>query len=200
MFVQVITAKVNDAEGLQRQVDRWEREVRPSAVGFLGSTSGVTEDGRLVVLARFESEEAANQNGSSPQQSEWWAETEKMLSDVQFKNSERVVLMRGGGSNDAGFVQVMRGRITDPEKAQAFLSRTSEFEAAMARHRPDVLGDVSVIHDDGTYTDFIYFTNEAEARENEAKEMPDDLKPMMDEFMSAATVEEYLDLKEPRLI
>lgn len=199
MFVQVITGKVVDAEGLTRQVDRWEQEIRPGADGFLGSTSGVTDEGRLIVLARFESEEAAQRNSDRPEQGAWWAETEKMLEDVTFQNSEDVVVMGGGGSNDAGFVQIMRGSILDAAKMKELQTRMAEFEEAMARHRPDVIGDVNVSHADGTYTDAIYFKSEAEARANESKEMPADMQAMFQEWMSAATVDEYLDLKRPRL-
>ncbi len=199
MFIQVITGKVLDAEGLWRQVDQWERDIRPGAEGFLGSTSGVTDEGRLIVLARFESEEAAQRNSDRPEQGAWWSETEKMLEDVNFKNSEDIVMMGGGGSNDAGFVQVMRGRILDAAKMKELQTRMAEFEEAMARHRPDVIGDVNAVHADGTYTDAIYFTSEAEARANESKEMPEDVQAMFQEWMSAATIDEYLDLKQPRL-
>lgn len=200
MFVQVITAKVVDAEGLDRQVDRWEKEIRPGATGFLGSTGGVTEDGRLIVLARFESEEAARTNSERSEQGEWWAETEKMLEDVTFRNSEDVVTTGGGGSNDAGFVQVMRGRILDAPRMKELQARVDEFEQALATHRPDVIGDVVVTHSDGTYTDAVYFTSEAEARANESKEMPAELQAMFSEWMAAATIDEYIDLKEPRLL
>ncbi len=44
MFVQIITARIVDADGLWRQVERWESEIRPGAEGFLGSTSGATEE------------------------------------------------------------------------------------------------------------------------------------------------------------
>ncbi len=200
MFVQMITADVADAEGLSRQQDTWEKELRPGAEGFLGSTSGVTEDGRLIVVARFESKEAAQRNGDRPEQGAWWAETEKTLQNVNFQNSEKVVAMGGGGSNDAGFVQVMRGRVLDAAKLDELLTRMGEFEAAMASHRPDVIGDLTVIHADGSYSDVIYFTSEAEARANEAKEPPPEMQAMFEEWMSAATVDEYLDLKSPRLI
>lgn len=200
MFVQVITGKVADAEGLWRQVERWERELRPGAEGFLGSTSGVTDDGRLVVLARFESEEAARRNSERPEQGEWWSETEKLLGDVRFQDSVEVITMRGGGSDDAGFVQVMRGRISDPSKMNELRSRTDEFEQAMTSHRPDVIGDVTVVHPDGTYTDAIYFTSEAEARRHEAKDLPAELQAMFEEWMSAITIDEYLDLEQPRFV
>jgi hypothetical protein len=199
MFIQVITGKVVDADALKRQVDRWETEVRPGAEGFLGATSGETDDGRFIVLVRFESEEAAQRNSDRPEQGAWWAETEKALSDVDFRNSTEVVTMGGGGSDDAGFVQVMRGQVTDREKMTAMRTRMAEFEESLSRHRPDVLGDVTVVHPDGTYTDAIYFKSEAEAREGEAKETPPDVQAMFEEFMGAFSVDEYFDLKNPRL-
>jgi hypothetical protein len=200
MFVQVITAKVLDSERLSRQMERWERELRPGAEGFLGSTSGVTDDGRLIALARFESEEAAQRNSDRPEQAAWWAETEKNLEDVNFQNSVKIVTMRGGGSNDAGFVQIMRGRVLDAAKMEELWSRAGEFEAAMASHRPDVIGDITVLHPDGSYTDAVYFTSEAEARRNEGKDPPPEMQAMFEEWMATATVDEYLDLKQPRLL
>lgn len=200
MFVQVITAKVVDAEGLRRQVDLWEKEIRPGAEGFLGSTSGVTDDGRMVVFVRFESEEAAQRNSDRPEQQAWWAETEKLLEDVTFQDGVDVVTMRGGGSNDAGFVQIMRGRVLDAAKMKELWGRMAEFEAAIASHRPDLIGDVTVVHADGSYTDAIYFTSEAEARLNESKELPPEMAAMFEEWAAAATTDEFLDLKQPRFV
>ncbi len=68
MFVQVITARTSDAAQVRAALDRWNEELAPGAEGWLGSTSGVTEDGRLVALARFESEEAAQRNSDRPEQ------------------------------------------------------------------------------------------------------------------------------------
>lgn len=200
MFVQVIVADVADAEELLRQIDRWERELRPGAEGFLGSTSGVTDDGRLVALIRFESEEAAQRNSQRPEQSAWWAETEKTLRNVSFRNSTEVVTMRGGGSDDAGFVQVMRGRVLDQAKLDDLWSRVGEFEAALASHRPDVIGDVTVMHEDGTFTDAVYFSSETEARANEGKDPSPEIRALFEEWMAALAVDEYLDLKQPRLL
>lgn len=199
MFIQVITAKVIEEEGLQRHLNRWEADVRPGAEGFLGSTSGITDDGQLIVLARFESEEAARRNSERPEQGAWWAETEKTLDDPKFQDSVDVVITGAGGSNDAGFVQVMRGHVIDAAKMTALMGRMKEFEASMAEARPDVLGDVTAFHGDGTFSDAVYFRSEAEARANEGKEMPAEMQAMFEEWMAAATIDEYLDLKQPRL-
>lgn len=199
MFVQIITARIVDADGLWRQIDRWESDVRPGAEGFLGSTSGATEDGRLFAMVRFDSEESARRNSERSEQGNWWAETEKMLDDVRFQDSSDVDLMRGGGSNDAGFVQVMRGRILDATKFADLRARMAEFEDAMAAARPDVIAGTTVIHSDSTYSDVIYFTSEADARKAETQDVPAEMQAMFEDWASAAEIEEFIDLKQPRL-
>ena len=59
MFVQVIQGQVADAGKLKAALDRWIQELAPGSIGWLGTTAGVTEDGRFIELARFESEDAA---------------------------------------------------------------------------------------------------------------------------------------------
>jgi hypothetical protein len=199
MFIQVITGTVADLEGLQRQVDRWQDELRPGAIGYLGTTAGVTDDGRFVVLARFESEEAARRNSERAEQANWWTETEKCLDSAAFLESAAVETLLGGGKNNAGFVQVMRGYVKDAEKLNALGQRAGEIEAAMGKARPDVIGDVMVIAGDGSYVEAIYFTSEAEAREGEARDLPDDLAALLGEYMEAVAIDEFLDLKDPWL-
>ena len=62
MFVQVIQGQVADAEQAHAALDRWAEELAPNAAGWLGTTAGVTDDGQLIMLARFESEAAARRN------------------------------------------------------------------------------------------------------------------------------------------
>src|SRR6266446_3214682 len=166
MFIQVITGQAIDREGLRRLGDRWTDELRSGATGFLGSVAGVTDDGRFIAMVRFESEAAARRNSQRPEQGAWWAEAEKCLEGVAFAESVEVITMLGGAVKEAGFVQVMRGRITDPDKMAGVRDRMDEMEAAMRRHRPDVLGDVIAVHADGSYTDTVYFESE-EARSEE---------------------------------
>ena len=200
MFIQVIRGKATDREGLRRQFDRWDEELRPGAVGFLGSTAGITDDGRFIAVARFESAEASRANSQRDEQGAWWAETEKCLEAAAFQHSTEVLTMQGGASNGAGFVQVMCGRVTDAEKMAALRPRMGEMESAMKRHRPDVLGDVIAVNADGTYTDAVYFQSEVEARQGETKEMPADVGALFAELMSAIAVDEYLDLKDPWIV
>src|SRR5688572_14894709 len=118
MFVQVIQGKAKDPAGLKKQWERWDQELRPQASGYLGGTAGVTADGKFIALARFESEDAAKANSDSPEQGKWWEETSQYLEDPMFHDCREVTLSNGGGSDEAGFVQVMQGKSTDVEKAR----------------------------------------------------------------------------------
>ncbi len=79
MFVQVIQGQVADPGKVRAALDQWIRELAPGSIGWLGTTAGVTEDGRFIELARFESEEAARANSNRPEQDRWWAETAKLF-------------------------------------------------------------------------------------------------------------------------
>ena len=198
MFVQVIQGQVSDAGQVRAALDRWVEELAPGASGWLGSTAGVTEDGRLVALARFESEEAARRNSDRPEQDKWWAETSKLFAgEVTFRDSRNVDIDINGDPDDAGFVQVIQGRGSDPDRARELMGQDSSKWAAF---RPDIIGSVGVEHDGGAYTMALYFTSEEAAREGERKEPPPELKAQMEE-MDALTVgvPEFFDLKKPWL-
>ena len=198
MFVQVIQGHVTDAAQVRAQLDKWEAEVAPGAIGWLGSTSGVTEDGELIALARFESEEAAQQNSDRPEQSAWWEEMATLFTDEPvFHNSTMVDVDTPGDPSQAGFVQVMQGRSTDRERARELMDNDS---TDMREFRPDVLGSVSLWHEDDAWTMAIYFTSEAEDREGEAKELPPEWQETMQELQSLSIGEpSYFDLKDPWL-
>jgi len=196
MFIQVIQGRTSDAQGLQAALDRWEEELAPGAVGWLGSTGGVTEDGRAIAIVRFESEEAARRNSARPEQDRWWTETATLYDGpVTFRDSTDVVVDLQGDPDRAGFVQIMQGRTSDPRRARELMAQDPETWAAF---RPDVLGSVEIAHEDGGYTVVLYFTSEAEAREGERKEVPLELRAAMEEMDKLAIGEtEFFDLKEP---
>jgi hypothetical protein len=159
-------------------------------------TSGVTADGEAVTLARFEDEESAAKNAARPEQTAWWQDMEKLFDGpVTFAGSSDVHLMLGGGSNDAGFVQVMEGTIADPEAATAF-ERASE--DLLRQVRPDLIGSIRVNHGDGRFTEAAYFTSEADARKGEQEAPPDDVEGMT-EYMENLKIERFLDLTDPVL-
>jgi hypothetical protein len=196
MFVQVIQGRTSDADGLRAAMDRWMEELAPGAVGWLGSTGGVTDDGRVVLVARFESEEDARRNSDRPEQGAWWAETERLFDGgATFLDSTDVVVDLQGDPDRAGFVQVIRGRTSDPERAKQLMTQDPEMWATF---RPDVLGSLAIGHDDGENTTVLWFTSEAEARENERKETPLELRATMEEMEKISLGEpEFLDLRTP---
>jgi hypothetical protein len=198
MFVQVIQGQVADAEQARAALDRWARELAPGASGWLGSTAGVTEDGRFIALARFESEEAARRNSGRPEQDRWWRETAELFSgEATFKDSTWVGVDLVGEPGQAGFVQVIQGRGSDPARARELAEQDSP---AWAGVRPDILGSVTVEHAGGAYTMAVYFTSEAEAREGERKQPPPELQAQMEEMAALSIGEpEFFDLRQPWL-
>ncbi|MET0833834.1 MAG: hypothetical protein ABWZ62_07630, partial [Actinomycetota bacterium] len=147
MFVQVIQGQVADAERAYAALDQWTRDLAPGATGWLGSTAGVTEDGRFIALARFESEEAARRNSDRPEQDRWWSETAKLFTtEPTFKNSSDVIPDVVGDPDTAGFVQVMQGQGTDSDRARELMSQDS---AAWADFRPDIVGSIVAAHEGG---------------------------------------------------
>jgi hypothetical protein len=100
--------------------------VGPGTSGWLGSTAGVTSDGKFVATARFESPDAAQRNSDRPEQDQWWAKTSKLISgEPTFQDSTDVVVDVIGDPDSAGFVQVMQGRGTDPDRARELMGEDS---------------------------------------------------------------------------
>ncbi len=198
MFVQVIRGQVTDPEQVHAALDRWSEQLAAGAPGWLGSTAGVTEDGQFVALARFESEEAARRNSDRPEQHQWWVETSKLFAgDVTFSDSSDVDVDVNGNPDEAGFIQVMQGRGSDPERARELMAQNPDDWAAF---RPDVIGSVAVGQEGAAYTMALYFTSEEAAREGERKEPPPQLKAQMEEMNQLSIGEpEFLDLRQPWL-
>ena len=198
MFVQVIQGKVRDAAAARAHHERWVTQLAPRASGWLGSTGGVTEDGTLVVLARFESEDAAQQNADRPEQTAWWEEAASLFDgDPEFHNSIWVDVDLYGDPDSARFVQVMQGRTTDPDRARELMNDDSVDWAGL---RPDILGSVTAAHDGGAWTMALYFTSEEEAREGERSEPPPEMEKLMEEMDRLSEGDTtYFDLKDPWL-
>ena len=200
MFIQIVTGTVPDADTFRRAGEAWERDVRPTVEGYLGGTVGVTADNTFIVCGRFESKEAAARNNDNPAQQAWYAEHSASMTDVQYFDCSRVVLLSGGGSDEAGFVQVMVGRVKDRARFDALSERADELSDIFRQWRNDVFGDVIAVHDDDDgYHDIVYFRSEAEARVNEQKEPPAAMQAVMAEMSAAAEVVAFLDLTDPIL-
>lgn len=197
MFAQIMEGRAADPEGIRRLTERWMVELSAGAEGFLGHTGGITDDGRVVMMARFATEEAARANSDRPEQGRWWAEMEKCFDGpVAFADSTDVELLRGGGSDDAGFVQVMKDHGAD----RAAIRELDElFEREGGGFRPDLLGGVRVWTAPDAYVEFAYFTNESEAREGERSEPPPHLADAFSRYGELMAGVEFLDIREPQL-
>jgi hypothetical protein len=196
MFVQLIQGQIASSEDLERQLHRWEADLRPGADGYLGTTAGVTADGTAFLAARFASEEQARANSARPEQGAWWSETEKCFTGpVSFTDSSDVQVVIEP-TDDAGFVQVIQSRVLDRKRIEE-LNDTVASE--MTTSRPDVVGSVAVWSGDRC-CDITYFSSEAAAREGEKKELPEAHRALFQEWQSLLADVTYLDITTPLLL
>ena len=197
MFIQVMEGKTSDAEALHRRMEIWERDLMPGAIGYLGSTGGCTSSGDCILIARFESRDAARANSDRPEQTAWWEETEMCFDGpVVFHDTEDVKVMSHGDMGAARFVQVMDGHVTDRQRADA-LERESD--SVLADLRPDLIGAITAYHGDGEFTEVAYFTSEGEARNAERQELTGDAAEKFAEWEKVMKVDHYFDLTQPWL-
>ena len=198
MFVQVIEGPVHDRNLLHRQLEEWNTRVRPGAVGFLGATAGVTADGDGILLARFASEATAQANSDRPEQGVWWATTQGAFSGkVSFRNSADTEAMFDFGTacDNAGFVQVMQATVTDRVRLAALEDASLDALKAM---RPALIGALRA-WDGDQFTQAVYFTNEADARRDEATGVPDAVAGAFVEWQKLCRDARFFDLTEPWL-
>ena len=195
MFIQVIQGTCRDELMLRRQMDRWRDELAAGAQGWLGGTYGMTDDGQFVAVVRFESREAAARNSLRPEQGEWWADASRCFEgEVMFHDCDDAFMMLDGGSDDAGFVQVIQGRLDDPQRFREFMSQPMDMLQAA---RPEIIGGTIAIDPDGWFTETMAFRSEAEAREGEQVEMPDAMAQQFTREMEQVHDMRYLDLHHP---
>ena len=195
MFIQVIQGKCKDADRVHQLTDEWRETLGPTAEGWLGGTYGITDDGQFVAVVRFDSREAAAKNSARPEQGEWWRKMEECFDgDVTFHDCDDVTMFLDGGSDDAGFVQIIQARVTDPERLREAMTQPMD---SLHEARPEILGGTIAIDEDGWMTQTVAFSTEAEAREGESKEMPDELRAEFETEMSLMQDVKYLDLHHP---
>lgn len=209
MFIQVIQGRVRDAAGLREHWDLRIHQLRqhprvvpdaglvevPVSVGWLGSTAGISDDGEFVAVIRFESERLARQDDRRPEQREWWAEAKEYFDgEVTVRGCSEVDTLLGGGSDDAGFVQIIQGRVRDVDRVRALNSAS---EAWLKEHRPGIIGGTVAWHGDGSFTETLYFTSEERSRESE--ELPADAKAELDEWRALVEDVKYINLRDPWL-
>lgn len=198
MFGQVIHGSTADPAAVRKAMDRWAQDLSPGAEGWLGTVAGVTREGRFIAVVRFDSEGAARANSDRAEQGQWWAETSRLLDgDVTVRDGVRTEAYRAGDPDQAGFVQVVQGRVSDLDRAR---ERLHALQEALTVHRPCLLGTVTIEHDAGRFTRALYFSTEEEARAGEQDVPPPELRSRDDEARKLLVGPvEFLDLREPWL-
>jgi hypothetical protein len=194
VFIQILQGKCTRHDEMRAMADRWREELSEGAHGWLGGTYGFTDDDTFVGIVRFTDRAAAMANSERPEQGAW-AEQMMALMDgpMEYHDCDDVTLMLNGGSDDAGFVQVIRGKIDDPERLKALMTDTDVLHEA----RPEIIGATLAIEADGTFTETVSFTDEAAARSAEARDMdgvPEEVRATIQEAMANAT---FYDLHHP---
>ena len=192
MFIQTIHGKCTRQDELKAVLDRWPAELGPGADGWLGGTYGFTDDDQFVAVVRFEDRESAMANSQRPEQGRW---AEQMMAafdgPVEFHDSDDVTLLFDGGSDDAGFVQVVRGHVDEPERLRRLIASDP---GELRRMRPEIIGATLALEPDGSFTETVAFTDESSARAGEGQEPPDDVRAELDYAMAGAT---FYDLRSP---
>jgi hypothetical protein len=179
MFIQIIQGRCRDESEVQQALDRWRTECEPGADGWLGGTYGVTDDGTFIGVVRFASEEAAMRNSARPEQARWWEETRQLFDGpIEFHDCRDVTVVLDSDAEEAGFVQIVRGRIDDPERLRTLMESLG---GTLHEERPEITWATLAIEDDGTFTETVAFTDEATARANERAGMPEEMQELMDE-------------------
>ncbi|MGH8984721.1 MAG: hypothetical protein ACRDY6_12730 [Acidimicrobiia bacterium] len=194
MFVQVIRGRAKDRSGLRRQWERWDREVKSAADGYLGSTAGIADDGTFIAMVRFESEDAARRNETREAQTRWSQETLRHLDcGVVFHDCTETDTWARGGSDEAGFVQIRQGVSGDPSRLRDLYVNQQPFR--MGPLRPEVIGGLFAWHGDGGgFTLSAYFTSEHDARNGENI---DEFRSFFDDISAVMQDVDYIDLKGP---
>lgn len=188
MFIQVIQAKSTRRDEVRALMDEWS-ELPNEGYGFLGGTYGFTDDDEFIGVVRFESKEKAMANSARPE-TDAMAQRMAALMDgpPEFHDCDDVTVWGEGGSDDAGFVQVIQGKTDDPDQLKATMTDDTD---NLREQRPDVIGGTFALEDDGTFTTTVAFTDEASAREGEKNSSPPEA------FQTLMSDVRYYDLRDP---
>lgn len=195
MFIQIMQGRCSDADRVHQLLDDWRDHHGPAAPGWLGGTYGITDEGEFVGVVRFESRESATRNSERPEQGEWWQQMQECFEgEVTFHDCDNAMTFLGGGSDDAGFVQLIQGRLSDPDRFRHFMEQPMDM---LHETRPEILGGTIAIEPDGWFTQTVAFRSEAEARAGEHKEMPAEMREQFESEMAMMQDVKYLDLHQP---
>lgn len=193
MFIQVMQAPCTREEELRALAESWRSEVG-AGDGWLGGTFGFTDDHQFLGIIRFNSREEAMANSNRPEQDAWASKMRDLMDGpIEFHDCDDVTEFLDGGSDNAGFVQVIRGHIDDRSVVQTLMSDTD----MLRQMRPDIIGGTLAIEPDGTFIETIAFTDEASARAAESDPSaapPPEVAEALNTMMEGA---KFYDLHQP---
>jgi len=191
MFIQVMQGTCSRPDELRSFADGWKDQLGPGATGFLGGTFGVTSDGQFIGVVRFASAQDAAASSARPEQDAWAREFATYLDGpLSFADYDDVSEFLDGGSDEAGFVQVIRGTTDDAEAFKALVADPGP----LREMRPEIIGGTLALDADGGFTETVYFTDEAAARSGEQQEPPAEVRETLEKLLVGAT---FLDLHDP---
>jgi hypothetical protein len=193
MFIQMVEGRCSRQDEMRGLVDGWCGWMADQP-GWLGGTYGFTDDTRFVGVVRFDSHAACEDCAGKPEAAMWWAGAEALFDgNCEIHASEDVSMMLEGGSDSAGFVQVMHGRVGDADKLRHFMT-DAEVTSMLHDSRPEILGATLAMEADGSFIETVAFTSEDAARQGERTEMPAEMQADLESAMADV---EYLDLHRP---
>jgi hypothetical protein len=193
VFIQMVEGRCSRQDEMRGLVDDWCGSMADQP-GWLGGTYGFTDDSRFVGVVRFDSHTACEDSSSTPEAAMWWAGAEAMFDGAcEIHASDDVAMMLDGGSDSAGFVQVMHGHVGDADKLRHFMT-DAEVTSMLHDARPEIIGATLAIERDGSFVETVAFTSEDAARRGEQAEMPAQIRSDLDSAMADV---EYLDLHRP---
>jgi hypothetical protein len=155
--------------------------------------------GMGVLVARFASAEDARRNSDRREQGAWWEElTKHFTASPAVYDCSTVALWRAGGSDDAGFVQVITADVRDADRLRALVPGMERVDDE--GRRPDVIGGVFALADDDSRAfEVVYFTSEEEARRGEAAMQDEPEDPTWAELSATLGEPSFIDLRDPWL-
>ena len=193
MFIQMVEGACTQQDDMRMLIDDWCGRMA-DVPGWLGGTYGFTDDERFVSVVRYESAAAWEKCCAADDAGLWWAAAEEMFDSApEIHQSEDVMMMLDGGSDAAGFVQVMRGKVGNPDKLRRIMT-DRDMTSMLHQTRPEIIGATLLMEDDGSFTETISFTDEDSARKGEAREMPAQVVAELQEAMAEVA---YYDLHRP---
>lgn len=195
--MQMVTGACARQDEMRTVVDDWCADMAMRD-GWLGGTYGFTDDNQFVGVVRFASQQAYDACCSAEMAGAHWAAAASCFDGMpEIHQSEDVTFMLDGAFDEDGsaqFVQVIRGRATNPERLRNMVADQG-MTAMLHQARPEIVGASLLIEKDGSYTETIAFTDEAAARRGEQLEMPEDVAEDWQSALSEAP--QFTDLHHP---